>query len=116
MSQNPTVDERQRIDRSYYFETFGHMMTRTDEQGNVWNKSEAIDRKEVLRMFTVGAAEYLGRADRLGSLEPGKLADLVVLDRDYMAIPEKQFSQIKPTLTMVGGKVVYRSETPAPRP
>jgi hypothetical protein len=41
----------------------------------------------------------------LGSIAPGKLADLVVLDRDYLTIPADQIKDIKPVLTMVGGKV-----------
>jgi predicted amidohydrolase YtcJ len=43
----------------------------------------------------------------LGSLEAGKYADLVVLDRDYMNIPDTEIKDIKPILTMVNGEVVY---------
>ena len=43
----------------------------------------------------------------VGSLEPGKLADLVVLDRDYLTCPEDEIRQIKVLRTMVGGKTVY---------
>ena len=42
-----------------------------------------------------------------GSLEPGKLADLVVLDRDYLNCPDRELSQIKVLMTMVGGRVVF---------
>src|SRR4030095_16081359 len=45
--------------------------------------------------------------DNLGALQPGKLADLVVLDRDYLTIPADQIKDIKPVLTMVDGRIVY---------
>ncbi len=43
----------------------------------------------------------------LGSLEAGKLADLVVLDRDYLTVPAHETKDIEPVITMVGGEVVY---------
>ena len=45
--------------------------------------------------------------DKIGSIEPGKLADLVVLDRDYFTVPEVQIKQIKSLLTIVDGKIVH---------
>jgi predicted amidohydrolase YtcJ len=47
--------------------------------------------------------------DRIGSIEPGKLADLVVLDRDFFAVPDAEIKQIRSVLTMVNGRVVYDS-------
>ena len=49
----------------------------------------------------------LGEEDRLGSIEVGKLADLVVVDKDYLTIPEDDISEIRTLMTVVGGKVVY---------
>ena len=43
----------------------------------------------------------------MGSIQPGKLADLVVLDRDYLTIPAEQIKDIRPVMTMVGGRVVH---------
>ena len=43
----------------------------------------------------------------LGAIQPGKLADLLVLDRDYLTIPADQIRNIKPVMTMVGGRIVY---------
>ena len=42
-----------------------------------------------------------------GSIEPGKLADLLVLDHDILSVPAKQIEQTKPLMTIVGGKIVY---------
>ena len=47
--------------------------------------------------------------DNLGAIQPGKLADLLVLDRDYLTIPAEQIKDIKPVITMVGGRIVYDS-------
>ena len=47
--------------------------------------------------------------DKIGSLEAGKYADLVVLDRDYMTVPIDEIRDLKPELTMVAGEVVYRA-------
>ena len=71
---------------------------------------EAIDRKDILRMYTIWAADYVARMDRLGSLEPGKFADLVVLDQDYMTVPVDQFHTLHPLVTVVGGKVKFRKD------
>ena len=64
-------------------------------------------------MFTRWAAEYVLRENVLGSIEPGKWADLMVLDRDYMTIPENEISKTQVLLTMVGGRIAY--EMPAIR-
>ena len=45
--------------------------------------------------------------EKIGSIEPGKLADLVVLDRDYFTVPEAQIKQVRSLMTMVGGRVVH---------
>ena len=68
---------------------------------------ELPSRTEALRTYTInGAWMSFDEADR-GSLEPNKLADLAVLDRDYMAIPVEDIAKIQSVLTLVGGKVVY---------
>jgi hypothetical protein len=66
-----------------------------------------LTREEALIASTRSNAFMLFMEKDLGTLEPGKLADLVVLDRDYMTIPVDDILNIRPVMTMVGGKVVY---------
>jgi len=92
----------------WFIETF---VTRADvETGKVWNESERVTREQGLRMSTIWAAYYLGDEDTLGSIEAGKLADFVVLDGDYMAVPDDEISDLKTILTVIDGKVVYEVE------
>jgi len=82
-------------------------ITREDDQGQVLGPDERIDRVTALKMITRWAAEYVLREDVLGSLEVDKWADLIVVDKDYLTIPENQIKEIKVLLTLVGGKPVY---------
>ena len=68
---------------------------------------QTIDRKDALVAHTRTNARLVFREQDLGSLEPGKLADLVVLDRDYLTVPADQIRNIRPLMTMVGGRIVY---------
>jgi predicted amidohydrolase YtcJ len=68
---------------------------------------ETPTRAEALRLYTMGSAWFSHDEDQRGSLEPGKLADLAVLSKDYMTAPVDQVSGIESLLTMVGGKIVY---------
>jgi predicted amidohydrolase YtcJ len=68
-----------------------------------------ISREDALIAHTRMNAYLVFQENNLGSLQPGKLADLVALDRDYLTVPADQIKDIKPVLTMVGGRVVYES-------
>ena len=68
---------------------------------------EPVTREEALIAHTRSNAYLMFREDDLGTLEVGKLADLVVLDRDYMSVPADEIFDIAPVLTMVGGRVVF---------
>jgi predicted amidohydrolase YtcJ len=76
-------------------------------QGQQINPGQQISRQEALHMYTVGAAWYCNREDDLGSIEEGKLADLVVLDRDYFRVSDAEMRKISSSLTVVDGKVVH---------
>lgn len=84
------------------------MVTRKDQTtGKLWGPQQTVDRKEALYAFTRWAAWHVWKEKHIGSIEPGKWADLVVLDRDYMTVPDNQLSDVTPLLTVAGGKVAY---------
>jgi len=86
------------------------MITGKNNAGVVINTVRApqfCTRLEALRMYTIGSAYFSFDDDRLGSIEPGKLADLAVLSDNPLAVTEDQFKRIHSVLTMQGGKIVY---------
>ena len=68
---------------------------------------QTITREEALIAHTRSNSYFVMRENELGSIQPGKLADLVVMDRDYLTVPADQIKEIKPLMTMIGGKVAY---------
>jgi predicted amidohydrolase YtcJ len=70
---------------------------------------QTISREDALIAHTRKNAFLVFHEDDLGAIQPGKLADLLVLDRDYLTIPADQIKDIKPTMTIVGGRIVYDS-------
>ena len=75
--------------------------------GEMVGPAQRISREEALRMYTINNAKLLFAETKTGSLEPGKLADLAVLSKDYLGVPVEEIGSIVSLLTMVGGKVVY---------
>ena len=71
---------------------------------------QTISRAQALIAHTRSNAYFIFQEDNLGSIQPGKYADLVVLDRDYFAVSADQIKEIKPLMTMVGGKIVYQAK------
>jgi predicted amidohydrolase YtcJ len=88
------------------FVTLGWVVSGLDAGGNRV-LDETLTREEALVAHTRSNAYLFFQEAALGSLEVGKQADLVVLDRDYMTVPAAQIKHIRPTLTMVAGRVVY---------
>jgi predicted amidohydrolase YtcJ len=68
---------------------------------------ENLSREEALRLYTMGSAWLDFDEERLGSIEPGKLADLVVLSADYLTVPDEELRRLESVLTIVGGRPVY---------
>jgi predicted amidohydrolase YtcJ len=77
----------------------------------VWGKDQAIDRKIALRMVTLDAAYFIGEEKMLGSIEKGKYGDLVVLNGDFMAVPQDKIDEIEAVMTIVGGKIVFEGSS-----
>lgn len=71
---------------------------------------QGITREEALIAHTRSNAAILFQESNLGSLAPGKYADLLVLDRDYLTVPASEIKEIKPLTTMVGGRIVYEAK------
>ena len=85
------------------------VITRKDDQGRVWGPDQKVSRQQALWMTTNWAARATGDEKILGTIEPGKLADIVILGGDYLAVPEDQISQLPVLATMVGGRIVYEA-------
>jgi len=88
-----------------YFATTG-----VNSFGAKVNADQQLTRQEALRMFTRNNSWFLRMEDKIGTIEPGKLADLSVLDRDYFAVPEAEIKKIRSVLTIVDGKIVHDSK------
>jgi len=73
-----------------------------------WYPDQCMTREEVLRGFTIWAAYAAFQEDILGSIEPGKLADMVVLSKDVLTAPPTDILTTSPEYTIVAGKIVYR--------
>jgi len=71
---------------------------------------QTIGREDALIAYTRHNAFFVFQENNLGAIQQGKLADLVVLDRDYLTVPAEQIKNIKPVLTMVGGRIVYEED------
>jgi len=91
------------------FITLGWAVSGMDIAGNK-ALDQTLTREEALAAHTRNNAWMFFQEDNLGSLEAGKYADLVVLDKDYMTVPAEEIFWIRPTLTMVGGRIVYNRE------
>jgi predicted amidohydrolase YtcJ len=87
-----------------------NFVTRKLRDGRLVNPDEAVDRNTALKMFTNWSAWAVLREDKLGSLEPGKLADYIVLSADYFTVPEDQIGTIYPLMTAMGGKIMMLKE------
>jgi predicted amidohydrolase YtcJ len=83
------------------------MVTGKDAGGELLLPGEQIDRKDALRLYTAANAWYNFEEHDLGSIEPGKLADLVVLDEPFLTMDAEELKHMRPVLTLVGGHAVH---------
>lgn len=89
-------------------------VTRADHDGNPtggWYPEQILTREEALHGFTLGAAYAGHMEDVAGSLEPGKWADFILIDRDYFEVPEEEIWQIQVLETWLAGERVYQAGT-----
>ena len=82
--------------------------TRKTEGGRILGEDERITVEEALRCYTGGSAAVVGEEDLRGSIEPGKLADLTVVDRDVVVIDPEEIPGTKTLSTVVGGEIVFK--------
>jgi predicted amidohydrolase YtcJ len=73
------------------------------------NPGQQISRQEVLSLYTSRNGWFLHEEDQLGTIEEGKLADLVVLNYDYFSVQDEDLKKIRSILTVVDGEVVYNA-------
>ena len=86
------------------------MITRNTEGGTVITVHEQVSREEALRAYTINNAYASFEESLRGSIEVGKLADLVVISKDLLTCPVDQIKEIRSVLTILGGETVYTSD------
>ncbi len=88
-----------------------HFVTRDTLSAGVMGEDQKVSREEALRTMTLGGAALTFEENLKGTLEPGKLADLVVLEEDILTCEPERIRDMGISLTMVGGEIAYRSTT-----
>ncbi|WP_240530065.1 amidohydrolase [Novosphingobium sp. PC22D] len=83
-------------------------ISRKGPSGRVHGIEEAVSREDAIRMYTANGAYLSWEEGIKGTLEPGKLADMIVLDHDPLTVPIDKLMDVKVDMTFVGGKLVYR--------
>ncbi|MGH9158548.1 MAG: amidohydrolase [Vicinamibacteraceae bacterium] len=102
------LDPRQATNPYHPFLGMWMAITRETHEGTVLVPEERITRLEALRMWTLNAAWMTFEEERKGSIQPGKLADFVVISKDFLTCPEAELKDIEALLTVVDGREVYR--------
>lgn len=88
-------------------------MTRLHDDGlpeGGWNPSQKLTLAQLLRSYTYGSAYGAGREDELGTLQPGKLADIAVCDRNLFASSPSEIRKAKVDMTIMDGKIIYKRQ------
>ena len=84
-------------------------VTRQAEGVGVLNPDQRLTRAEAIRFYTINNARLHHEEQEKGSIEPGKLADLILVDRDPLTCPDDDLKGTQVVWTMVGGKLVFGS-------
>jgi predicted amidohydrolase YtcJ len=88
------------------------MVTGRSSDGSLINAGQQLTRMEALRLYTAANGWFLKEEATLGTIEPGKLADVVVLSDDYFdpkRVPDDAIKRLKSVLTVVDGKIVHNT-------
>jgi predicted amidohydrolase YtcJ len=83
---------------------------RLGESGDDWHPEQKISMEEAIKYYTLGSAYAQFMDDRKGMIKTGFLADIVIVDKDLLTIPENEIMKTKVDYTITGGRVVYSSE------
>ncbi|MEO8563335.1 MAG: amidohydrolase family protein [bacterium] len=102
--------------RSDPIPSFYGMVSRMTKDGSVFVPEQRLTRAEALRAYTLNNAFAAFMERELGSITPGKYADVVVLTKDIMTIPEREIPTARVLYTIVGGAVKYQRSEHAPVP
>jgi predicted amidohydrolase YtcJ len=105
------------VGNSDWFVTSGNIaqqiygvVTRTSYTGEVVGANQAIPVNEALRLYTINGAYASFEENIKGSIEPGKLADMAILDRDILSIPSEEIKDMQVEMTIAGGEIVFQRE------
>jgi predicted amidohydrolase YtcJ len=89
-------------------------VTRKGMSGKVYGAEEAVSIEEAIRMYTANGPYLTWEEGTKGTIEAGKLADMIVLDSDPLTIPPARLLDVKVDTTIIGGKIVYDRSVGAP--
>ena len=103
LGSDGTAADQTRPFTTLYFAVTGKMV------GGTKVIRQTISREDALIAHTRKNAFFIFQENNLGAIQPGKLADLVVLDRDYLTVPASQIKDIQPLMILVGGRIVYEA-------
>jgi predicted amidohydrolase YtcJ len=87
-----------------------YMTTGINVAGNLVNSGQTISRAQALRLYTAANGWFIKEENKLGSIEVGKLGDLVVLNQDFLdttKVPDANIRQTRSVLTIVSGRIIY---------
>ena len=88
--------------------SFHCSVTRELPDGNIFQPEQRLTREQALRSYTINNAFAAFEEDLKGSITPGKLADITVLSKDIMTVPEDEIVEAEIVYTIIGGKVLYK--------
>ena len=88
--------------------SFHCSVTRELPDGNIFQPEQRLTREQALRSYTINNAFAAFEEDLKGSITPGKLADITVLSKDIMTVPEDEIVEAEIVYTIIGGEVLYK--------